>query len=74
MYRFCFYDCNSGNNAFFNTNGKSYLYEAPTYAILPGIALTLTILSLDTLGRALAAVLEDRHELGAALAPGSGKP
>lgn len=55
-------------------NGKSYLYESPTYAILPGIALTLTILSLDTLGRALAAVLEDRHELGAALAPGSGKP
>jgi peptide/nickel transport system permease protein len=42
--------------------GKSYLYDAPTYAILPGLALTLTILSLDTLGRGLASVLEDRHE------------
>jgi ABC-type dipeptide/oligopeptide/nickel transport system permease subunit len=43
--------------------GKSYLYEAPTYAVLPGIALTLTILSLDTLGRNLASVLEDRREI-----------
>ncbi len=43
--------------------GKSYLYEAPTYAVLPGIALTLTILSLDTLGRVLASVLEDRREI-----------
>ncbi|MCC6719097.1 MAG: ABC transporter permease [Acetobacteraceae bacterium] len=43
--------------------GKSYLYEAPTYAILPGLALTLTILSLDTLGRTLATVLEDRREV-----------
>jgi peptide/nickel transport system permease protein len=42
--------------------GKSYLYDAPTYAILPGLTLTLTILSLDTLGRGLASVLEDRHE------------
>ncbi|MDX6751209.1 ABC transporter permease [Geminicoccaceae bacterium 1502E] len=41
--------------------GKSYLYEAPYYAVLPGIVLTLTILSLDTLGRRLATVLEDRH-------------
>lgn len=41
--------------------GKSYLYEAPYYAVLPGIVLTLTILSLDTLGRTLATVLEDRH-------------
>lgn len=55
-------------------NGKSYLYEAPTYAVLPGLALTLTILALDTLGRALAAVLEDRHEIGAELAPGTAKP
>jgi ABC-type dipeptide/oligopeptide/nickel transport system permease subunit len=45
--------------------GKSYLYEAPYYAVLPGIVLTLTILSLDTLGRTLATVLEDRHEVGA---------
>ena len=44
--------------------GKSYLHEAPYYAVLPGIVLTLTILSLDALGRALAAVLEDRHEVG----------
>jgi ABC-type dipeptide/oligopeptide/nickel transport system permease subunit len=43
--------------------GKSFLYEAPTYAVLPGIALTLTILSLDTLGRTLAHVLEDRREI-----------
>jgi ABC-type dipeptide/oligopeptide/nickel transport system permease subunit len=44
--------------------GKSFLYEAPYYAVLPGIVLTLTILSLDTLGRTLAWVLEERHELG----------
>jgi len=42
--------------------GKSYLYDAPTYAVLPGVVLTLTILSLDTIGRALAGVLADRHE------------
>ncbi|MBI1774673.1 MAG: ABC transporter permease [Proteobacteria bacterium] len=46
--------------------GKSYLYEAPYYAVLPGLVLTLTILSLDTIGRTLAAVLEDRHETVAA--------
>jgi peptide/nickel transport system permease protein len=45
--------------------GKDYLYEAPTYAILPGLALTLTILSFDTIGRTLAAVLGNRHEGGA---------
>jgi ABC-type dipeptide/oligopeptide/nickel transport system permease subunit len=44
--------------------GASYLYDAPTYAVLPGIVLTLTILSLDTIGRTLASVLEDRHEIG----------
>ncbi len=49
--------------------GKSYLHEAPTYAVLPGLALTLTILSLDTLGRALAALLEDRHGAADAIAP-----
>jgi ABC-type dipeptide/oligopeptide/nickel transport system permease subunit len=42
--------------------GKSYLHDAPTYAIFPGLVLTFTILSLDTLGRTLARVLEDRHE------------
>jgi peptide/nickel transport system permease protein len=45
--------------------GKEYLYEAPTYAVLPGLALTLTILAFDTLGRALATWLEAR-EAGAA--------
>lgn len=57
--------------------GKSYLYEAPTYAVLPGIALTLTILSLDTLGRVLANVLEDRREIAEdepAAAPVQAKP
>lgn len=44
--------------------GKSYLYEAPTYAVLPGLVLTLTILSFDTIGRALTALL-DRDETGA---------
>ena len=44
--------------------GKSFLYEAPYYAVLPGIVLTLTILSLDTLGRTLASVLEERHDIG----------
>ncbi|KRE12782.1 peptide ABC transporter permease [Bosea sp. Root483D1] len=41
--------------------GKSYLYEAPSYAVLPGLVLTLTILSFDTIGRALTAIL-DRDE------------
>jgi peptide/nickel transport system permease protein len=41
--------------------GKEYLHEAPSYAVLPGIALTLTILSFDTLGRALSNVLEGRE-------------
>jgi ABC-type dipeptide/oligopeptide/nickel transport system permease subunit len=40
--------------------GKSYLHEAPTYAVLPGLVLTLTILSLDAIGRALADILETR--------------
>ncbi len=44
--------------------GKSYLYEAPTYAVLPGLVLTLTILSFDTIGRALTAIL-DRDETNA---------
>jgi peptide/nickel transport system permease protein len=45
--------------------GKDYLHEAPHYAILPGVALTLTILAFDTLGRAMARVLEDRQDSGA---------
>ncbi len=42
-------------------SGKEYLYDAPTYAVLPGLALTLTILSFDTLGRTLATLLEGRE-------------
>jgi ABC-type dipeptide/oligopeptide/nickel transport system permease subunit len=42
--------------------GKSYLHDSPTYAVFPGLVLTFTILALDTLGRTLARVLEDRHE------------
>ncbi len=45
--------------------GKSYLYEAPTYAVLPGVVLTLSILSLDAIGRALAAMLERDQPGGA---------
>ncbi len=37
--------------------GKTYLYDSPTYAILPGVVLTLTILSFDQIGRALATKL-----------------
>lgn len=42
--------------------GKSYLHEAPYYAVLPGIVLTLTILSFDVLGRALSGLLEGRRD------------
>ena len=49
--------------------GKSFLHDSPTYAVFPGLVLTFTILSLDTLGRTLARVLEDRHEI--ADAPGA---
>ncbi len=52
--------------------GKTFLYDAPTYAVLPGLVLTFTILSLDTIGRALAAVLADRHESGAAVEAAAG--
>jgi len=50
--------------------GKSYLYEASYYAVLPGLVLTLTILSLDTLGRVLASVLEERQEIAGAAEAG----
>ena len=33
--------------------GKDYLHDSPTYAVLPGLALTFTILSFDTLGRTI---------------------
>jgi len=42
-------------------SGKEYLYEAPTYAVLPGLALTVTILSFDAIGRGLAGLLEGRE-------------
>lgn len=51
--------------------GKSYLHEAPYYAVLPGIVLTLTILSFDTIGRSLGRLLEDRRDLRAASAGGT---
>lgn len=51
--------------------GKSYLYEAPYYAVLPGIVLTLTILSFDTLGRYLDNRLGRRSPLGGAKLEGS---
>jgi len=51
--------------------GKDYLYDAPTYAVLPGIVLTLTILAFDTVGRALNRALEDQR--GADMADG-GRP
>jgi ABC-type dipeptide/oligopeptide/nickel transport system permease subunit len=46
--------------------GKDFLHDAPTYAVLPGVVLTLTILSFDTLGRRLSVVLEGRSEAVAA--------
>ncbi len=54
--------------------GKTYLYDAPTYAVLPGLVLTLTILSLDQLGRALAAALTDRHGIGVGAGLLGGRP
>lgn len=42
--------------------GKSYLHEAPYYAVLPGIVLTLTILSFDVLGRTLSGLLEGHRD------------
>jgi peptide/nickel transport system permease protein len=47
--------------------GKEYLHEAPYYAVLPGLVLTLTILSFDTIGRTLTSLLEERHEIGGEL-------
>jgi ABC-type dipeptide/oligopeptide/nickel transport system permease subunit len=51
--------------------GKDYLHESPTYAVLPGLALTLTILAFDTIGRRLSQVLEDRREKAPDLAQGA---
>ena len=54
--------------------GKTYLRELPTYAIMPGVLLTATVLSLDTIGRVLARVLEDRNEIEIAADPQAGHP
>jgi peptide/nickel transport system permease protein len=43
-------------------NGKEYLHDSPTYAVLPGLALTLTILSFDTLGRTISRCIEDHDD------------
>jgi ABC-type dipeptide/oligopeptide/nickel transport system permease subunit len=50
--------------------GKSYLHEAPYYAVLPGLVLTLTILSFDVLGRALSDILQGRREVDVVAKPG----
>jgi len=49
--------------------GESFLYEAPYCAVLPRLALTVMILSLDPPGRALATALEDRHEVADPIDP-----
>ena len=51
--------------------GKSYLHEAPYYAVLPGIVLTLTILSFDVIGRTLSSLLDDRSDAGAVKVKGA---
>lgn len=43
--------------------GKTYLHEAPYYAVLPGLVLTLTILSFDTIGRGLSRLIENPREI-----------
>ncbi len=42
--------------------GKSYLHEAPYYAVLPGIVLTLTILAFDSIGRGLSRLIENPRD------------
>ena len=54
--------------------GQTYIYDSPTYAVLPGIVLTLTILSLDSLGRALAAAMIERGEATVDVAIEGGRP
>jgi ABC-type dipeptide/oligopeptide/nickel transport system permease subunit len=54
--------------------GKNYLYEAPSYAVLPGLVLTLTILSFDTIGRRLTVLFDDRQAIGTALGVERAKP
>ncbi|MBN9063743.1 MAG: peptide ABC transporter permease [Rhizobiales bacterium 65-9] len=54
--------------------GKAYLHDAPHYAVLPGLVLTLTILSLDAIGRALAGALEQRQDVSVGLGASGGRP
>jgi ABC-type dipeptide/oligopeptide/nickel transport system permease subunit len=54
--------------------GKNYLYEAPSYAVLPGLELTLTILSFDTIGRRLTVLFDDRQAIGTGLSVERAKP
>jgi ABC-type dipeptide/oligopeptide/nickel transport system permease subunit len=54
--------------------GKSYLYEAPSYAVLPGLVLTLTILSFDTIGRRLTVLFDGRQDVETALSVEQAKP
>jgi len=44
--------------------GKQYLHEAPYYAVLPGVVLTLAILSFDTIGRGLSRLIENPRDPG----------
>lgn len=43
--------------------GKTYLHEAPYYAVLPGIVLTLTILAFDSIGRGLSSLIENPRDV-----------
>jgi ABC-type dipeptide/oligopeptide/nickel transport system permease subunit len=54
--------------------GKSFLHEAPYYAVLPGLVLTLTILSFDSIGRALTWLLEGSQDVGVELKVERAKP
>ncbi len=54
--------------------GKTYLYDSPSYAVLPGLVLTLTILSLDAIGRALASILRESEGLHDAPLAEAGAP
>jgi ABC-type dipeptide/oligopeptide/nickel transport system permease subunit len=42
------------------SNAQSYLQEAPWYGLFPGLAVTVTVLSLDALSRGLNRGLSDR--------------
>jgi len=54
--------------------GQTYIYDSPTYAVLPGIVLTLTILSLDSVGRGLAAAMIERGDTMVDVAVEGGRP